>query len=55
MITIWQKKKQLTDLSDLQCTVHNYPNHVICALGDNLFFHGQVYKCVAIKMMLLNV
>ena len=44
MITIWQK---ITDLGDLQCTIHNYLNHIISALGDNLLFHGQVCECEA--------
>jgi len=52
MITIWQKT---TDLSDLQCTIQNYPNHVIFALGDKMFFRAQFCKHKAIKIMLLKV
>jgi len=52
MITIWQKT---TDLSNLQCTIQNYPNHVISALGDKLFFCAQFCTLQVIKIMLLKV
>ena len=29
------------DFSNPQCTIQNYPNHVISALGDKLFFCVQ--------------
>ena len=35
-------KKKKNDLSNLQCTIQNYPNHVISALGDNFYFRVQV-------------
>jgi len=28
-------------LSDLQCTIQNYPNHIFSALGDKMFFRVQ--------------
>ena len=43
--------KKTTDLSNLQCTIQNYPNRVISALGDKLFFSAQFCKQKAIKIM----
>jgi len=45
--------KKTTNLSNLQCTIQNYPNRVISALGDNLFFCVQFCKHKA-KIMLLK-
>jgi len=41
-------------MSDLQCTIQNYPNHVTSALGDKMFLHAQFCKHKAIKIMLLK-
>jgi len=35
-------------------TIQNYPNHVISALGDKMFFRVQFCKHKAIKIMLLK-
>jgi len=47
--------EKTTDLDDRQFTIQNYPNHVISALGDKMFFRAQFCKHKAIKMMLLKV
>jgi len=36
-------------------TIQNYPNHVISALGDKMFFRVQFYKHKVIKIMPLKV
>jgi len=48
-------KKKTTDSSDLQCTIQNYPNHVISALGDKIFSRAQFCEHKVIKIMLLKV